>query len=346
MAIIKGIQYIRADLNDHSEIIVRVKQYDKATRFLNITCTENGNVCRIDSNYYRAVAKVKTPSYHNTDYYVTIESDGTITVPLSDNVLNAAGVGSMEIDLYSKSSESVISTMPIKLIVIGSVYDDVDEIGSDEFSVLKDLIAEVTFKETAYEAAEKERVDAEGKRDTEEQKRQKQETTRQENEKTREGNEKERKENEEKRVQAEGNRSSEFDTLKAASETATAGASKVNIKSTSGTDTYTVTITDRNGKSSTSPNLLNKVNIGTVTTLSSDKSATASFSGNFGSQKLNLGIPVGKTPNLTIGTVTSGSTASATLTGTIENPVLNLVLKKGLGDDDYLTVAEFEELFK
>lgn len=163
MATINGIQYIRADANDNSEIVVRVKQYDKATRFLNITYAESGNVYRIDNSLYRAVAKVKTPSYHNADYLVTIESDGTITVPLSDNILNTAGVGSMEIDLYSKTSESVISTMPIKLIVVGSVYDDTDEVGGDEYSVLKDLIAEAIRKEAEYETAENARADAEKK---------------------------------------------------------------------------------------------------------------------------------------------------------------------------------------
>ena len=262
MATINGIQYIRADVNDNSEIVVRVKQYDKATRILNVTYAESGNVYRIDSNLYRAVAKVKTPSYHNADYLATIESDGTITIPLSDNILNTAGIGSVEIDLYSKTSESVISTMPIKLIVIGSVYDDTEEVGSDEYSALKDLISEVTVKETEYETAENVRVDAENKRIAEE---------------------KIRKEEEGKRAKAESEQSEE----------ATAGAEKVNIKSNSSTDSYTLTITNRKGQSSTSPNLLNKLSIGTVSTLDSKASATASLSGNFGSQKLNIGIPGG-----------------------------------------------------
>ena len=166
MATINGIQYIRADANDNSEIVVRVKQYDKATRFLNITYAESGNVYRIDNSLYRAVAKVKTP-----------------------------------------------------------------------------------------------------------------------------------------------------------------------------------TITNRNGDSSISPNLLNKIGIGAVNTLASDKTATASLTGNFGSQKLNLGIPVGKTPQFTIGTVESGLTPSATITGTYENPILNLVLQKGFGNEDYLTVNDFEAMF-
>lgn len=359
MATINGIQYIRADANDNSEIVVRVKQYDKATRFLNITYAESGNVYRIDNSLYRAVAKVKTPSYHNADYLVTIESDGTITVPLSDNILNTAGVGSMEIDLYSKTSESVISTMPIKLIVVGSVYDDTDEVGGDEYSVLKDLIAETIRKEAEYETAENaradaenKRVDAENKRNAEEITRGNNETTRGKNETARESNEEKRKKSEQNRVDteklrvsAEESRVEEFNKLKKASETATTGAEKVNIKSNSATDSYTLTITNRNGDSSISPNLLNKIGIGAVNTLASDKTATASLTGNFGSQKLNLGIPVGKTPQFTIGTVESGLTPSATITGTYENPILNLVLQKGFGNEDYLSVNDFEAMF-
>lgn len=37
----------------------------------------------------------------------------------------------------------------------------------------------------------------------------------------------------------------------------------------------------------------------------------------------------GATPNMTIGTVVTGSTSGATITGTPENPVLNLTLEKG-----------------
>ena len=306
MATINGIQYIRADVNDNSEIVVRVKQYDKATRILNVTYAESGNVYRIDSNLYRAVAKVKTPSYHNADYLATIESDGTITIPLSDNILNTAGIGSVEIDLYSKTSESVISTMPIKLIVIGSVYDDTEEVGSDEYSALKDLISEVTVKETEYETAENVRVDAENKRIAEE---------------------KIRKEEEGKRAKAESERAAKFGELKKQSEEATAGAEKVNIKSNSSTDSYTLTITNRKGQSSTSPNLLNKLSIGTVSTLDSKASATASLSGNFGSQKLNIGIPGGlialqPVRNWSDSYITIGMTTNCTVSDFNRTPIV------------------------
>ena len=370
MAKIDTIQRIRVDLVDHSEVVVRVKQYDKASRTINITCTKDGNTQRIDSSLYRAIVNIKTPSYHDSDYIAIIGTDGTITITLSDNVLHTAGVGKMEVCLYSKTSpESMISSMPIKLIIIGSVYDDTNEIGSDEFSALKDLIAEVTYKETAYEKAENGRVSAENTRVSNENTRKSNETTRQSNEtsrqsaeNTRVSNENTRKSNEtnrqsaetsrvnaeKARVTAESNRVTEFNSLKSASETATAGAEKVNIKSTSGTDSYTITITNRSGTSSTSPNLLNKIGIGTVSTLASTASATASLSGSFGAQKLNLGIPVGKTPSIKIGTVTTGATAGVTISGTAEAPTMNFVLPNEavIPDSSYMTTAELDALFK
>jgi hypothetical protein len=53
--------------------------------------------------------------------------------------------------------------------------------------------------------------------------------------------------------------------------------------------------------------------------------------------------PIGLTPNLTIGTVQTGapgSQAEATITGTPENPVLNLKIPKGEKGDAATTVAD------
>lgn len=59
----------------------------------------------------------------------------------------------------------------------------------------------------------------------------------------------------------------------------------------------------------------------------------------------------GATPNLTIGTVTKGDNASATITGTAENPILNLELPKGdtgdtgaIGATPYITIGTVETL--
>lgn len=77
----------------------------------------------------------------------------------------------------------------------------------------------------------------------------------------------------------------------------------------------------------------------TVTTLPAGSSATATYDKSTGT--LELGIPQGSKGDigatgatgpanvLTIGSVTSGKVASATITGTAPNQVLNLVLEKG-----------------
>ncbi len=92
----------------------------------------------------------------------------------------------------------------------------------------------------------------------------------------------------------------------------------------------------------------------TVTTLPAGSSATASYSDGV----LSLGIPkgdkgdqgdqgetgpTGATPQLSIGTVTTGvagSDAAVTITGTAENPVLNMTIPRGnSGDEGLLATA-------
>ena len=85
--------------------------------------------------------------------------------------------------------------------------------------------------------------------------------------------------------------------------------------------------------------------VGTVTTLAAGSNATVTMSKNNNEYTLNFGIPKGNkgdtgasggsgettviNPTITIGTVTNGDTASATITGDSPNYILNLVLPKG-----------------
>lgn len=89
--------------------------------------------------------------------------------------------------------------------------------------------------------------------------------------------------------------------------------------------------------------------VGTVTTLAAGSTATVTMSENNNVYTLNFGIPKGNkgdtgasggsgettviNPTITIGTVTNGDTASATITGDSPNYTLNLVLPKGAKGD-------------
>ena len=99
------------------------------------------------------------------------------------------------------------------------------------------------------------------------------------------------------------------------------------------------------GKDGVTPTL----QVGTVTTLAAGSNATVTMSENNNVYTLNFGIPKGNkgdtgasggsgettviNPTITIGTVTNGDTASATITGDSPNYTLNLVLPKGAKGD-------------
>lgn len=390
MGVNKSEKNIKVDVYDSSALVIRAKQYDTLSRYINITCTNCGTVLDITPSTCYAMVKVITPdnrAIHNT---ATVNSNGTITVELTKSILNYAGVGYMEVNIYSKSDKSLLTTMTMKLVIEKSVYDDNREIGSDEYNALVDLLTKLLNTETnlknaeakrvtaenARVSAESKRVTAENNRVTAENKRASAETARANAESARvtaenarvtaENNrvsaekarvtaetnrasaetaraeaesarvtaensrvsaEKARVTAENARATAESNRASTFNTLKTNMETATSAAEKVNISSTSDTDSYKITITNRSGTSTTSPNLLNKLSIGTVTTNNSESgSASASITGSFGSQKLNLTLPRGYHGNgiyLYNGTLSKSATicAKSNITSTLYSQI-------------------------
>ena len=85
------------------------------------------------------------------------------------------------------------------------------------------------------------------------------------------------------------------------------------------------------GQNGITPN----ITIGTTQTLDAGSNATVAKTGTILNPVFSFGIPqgiqgeTGVTPELQIGTVQTGSSSSATITGTAEEPVLNLTLQKG-----------------
>ena len=291
MAEITNVKKIRADLYDNSVVIARAKQYDKATRYLNITCTNDGEVVPILSSECRAMAKILTPDGRNIhDTALINDSDGTITVELTDSILHTAGSAYIDVNLYSKSKEALLTSMTIKLIIARSVYDDGREINSDEFNALTDLLAEVV-------KSENDRTTAENIRITNEKDRQDHEAERQENERV-------RKNAENARIANEDNRTSHFNDMIRIADEKTKEAENVNIEAWAtpadpdaqdkGIKEYGFIATNRKGEKLKSPNLLNHISIGTVTSSTSGSDAEAELTGVWNDQKLNLVLPRGE----------------------------------------------------
>ena len=504
--------FLELDFYRTSYRSVKAHQYDKDTRFIEVTCIKDAIPYPLDPATMTCNLKLQTPDGRHMFKTETIKPNGKIFIALEESMLLAAGICKAELNVYDIDSKKLLSTMPFDLIVIGSVYDNSIIEDSDEFSVLNDMIfynkelgdrleqleADVTEAESERNENEETRKDNEINRQQNEIERQSNEITRQTNESVREAsedirienenfrkgneddrqgnevirqnnesiresnetvrqnnelirqsnestreaeeeirnanedvrknnevtrqecetirqtnesvretgedtrntNEETRKNNEIDRQNAEKDRNNTFEQLQDTIDTKLANIEKVNIEPVSEANSYQIKVTDRNGNITTSPNLLHRLQIGTVETGDSDEEPTASITGDFGEQKLNLRLPTGKpfkihktypsisemnadvdnielyefvlihtgsvededtgklymkdisgmlfltdlsgvqgiqgetgaTPNLSIGSVTTGepgTEASVQISGTKENPLLHLTIPRG-----------------
>lgn len=207
---IKNIQKLTVDFYANKINFVRAKQYDKQSRYLLISCTNNGVPVKFNAEDTDCYLKMYTASNRALLYQETINEDGTILVEFTEDMLCDAGKSRFELNMMSKDGNKMLSTMAIDVMIEPSVYgNDVAE-ATEEFGALtkiiidgKKLIFDLETLETLLEEKEAER--------------QQNETDRQTNEGTRENNEDIRRRNESKRETAETKR--QTDTAEAISNT-------------------------------------------------------------------------------------------------------------------------------
>lgn len=144
------------------------------------------------------------------------------------------------------------------------------------------------------ENAEDTRIQSETNRETAEAQRVQAEIIRANAENTRQTNEQARITAEQARESAETNRENEWNELKEEATEEIAKASTINISATKESNSFSVSITDKDGNVTDSGNLMGEISIGVINTVGSDEQATASLTGAYGEQKLNLNLPVGK----------------------------------------------------
>ena len=136
---IENVQKITLDFCRNNIQSVSVKQYDKNTRYLIVSCTENGKFVKLDKSYMTCRVKVLTPDDRASLDTCTILDDGTVKVPLTENVLFSSGVANAELMITSSDESKRIGTMKFRVIIDSSVYGDERVISSDEFSALTEL---------------------------------------------------------------------------------------------------------------------------------------------------------------------------------------------------------------
>lgn len=236
MSIQQTTAKITLDLYTKNVVSVNAKQYDNQTRYIEISCVENGIVFTVDKSIMSAFIRFKKPDDNGVFNEVEITSDGKLKIELTEQMLSASGRAIADVfllrkvftsnekptnidDIY-KINAPIISIMDFYINITPTALNHSQIESSYEFNALTNALAQIDFNnkkvveldktlttnedirkqnETERKSNEESRINSEQKRVNEEDKRQKAEDIRVANENTRISNENTRQAQETKR---------------------------------------------------------------------------------------------------------------------------------------------------
>lgn len=273
-----NIQTITLDICDISTFeYLYVKQYDVGRTFL-FNITENGQ----EYDLTDVTARIGIEKPDKTVIFADCEIENNRVKYITNGNLSVeSGIGLVEIILTTP--DKLYNTVYAKIKIGEAVVKHDSIVSTDEFSALTAALLRLK----KIEEDEKIRIVNEDERKENESNRIVSETSRIESELIRESNEAIRTEN-------ENNRESIFNDSMETLEEEISKAENVNVELIESDENYKVHVVDRNGTEKESPNLLNKISIGEVETGEYDEDVSVSITGEFGNQKLNLRLPMGK----------------------------------------------------
>lgn len=199
------------DLYYNEEKTIDTKQYDKNSRYITVSLTYKGKEYQISGDTIKARIKWLKPDKKPVFNDCVINSDNTITIDLTEQMLISSGVAKATLSLYDINTDQVLSTTSFNAIVEASAVSDDTILSSDEYNSLHDefkrlnnkveeLDKTVTEHENIREKNEDSRKSNEIKRETNESERINSENARINNENTRIDSENERVKNENTRI--------------------------------------------------------------------------------------------------------------------------------------------------
>lgn len=221
-------KYISLDIYNNSIVCINAKQSDANSRYIEITCTEQGKKIVLDNNEIRAYVGYTKPDGHFSLNDATVLENGNVQIELTEQMLSVVGKCHADVILANADGEldvnqanelvvynaSILSTMPFYINVLSTSidYDKVES--SDEYNALIHTMARMIALDKALQNNENERKDNEDARKSAETDRNEAEKGkfdedgnfikgRIQEEEDRQGNETIRKENEKSRIEKE-----------------------------------------------------------------------------------------------------------------------------------------------
>jgi hypothetical protein len=154
---IQSITNINVDFYDKKYILINAKQYDRASRFLSVTCYNHGELCSINSKEHSAYIRYKKPDGYSVFNFCDINSDGKIIVELTEQMLVVDGISYADLVIVNKGNASVntktgeivsidgssiLSTMTFCIDVSESAVNNSDIESTHEFNLLNTKLEE------------------------------------------------------------------------------------------------------------------------------------------------------------------------------------------------------------
>lgn len=136
---LETIQKITLDFTVPRIKNVRCVENDQNSRIINIVITNDGKEYPLNSSTMSAKCKIHKPDHTYIYNEAPINSDGSVTINLTDQAMAIAGNARAELQI-SDSTGKILSTMPFHIIVEKSVLSNKDIESKNESDVINGMI--------------------------------------------------------------------------------------------------------------------------------------------------------------------------------------------------------------
>lgn len=157
---------INVDFYDKQYIMINAKQYDDSSRWIAITCYEQGKIFNLSASRHTAYVRYRKADERTVFNICTIDSKGRVLVELTEQMLVADGICYVDLVVVNKGTakinvdtgeittidnSTIMSTMAFCVNVYEAAIDNSLIESSDEYSGLSDLLktAEAEYKEVS-----------------------------------------------------------------------------------------------------------------------------------------------------------------------------------------------------
>lgn len=147
---------IKVDFYDKKYILINAKQYDDCSRWISITCYNQGNLFNLSSSKHSVYIRYRKADGHGVLNSCRVNSKGEVLVELTEQMLAASGICYVDLIITDKGKaivdidngeittidgSSIVSTMAFCINVYEASFDNSVVESSYEFNALNDLIA-------------------------------------------------------------------------------------------------------------------------------------------------------------------------------------------------------------